>query len=144
MITAGICNSYINELPQGLHNHAVGGDVFKIALYRASASIGPSTAAFTVVNEVTGVGYTSGGEVLTNVTPVLSDSTSIMDWADVVFSTVTITGVAGALIYNSTNGNRAVAVLKFTSTVNPTAQDLTIEFPGATVLSGILRITNNG
>jgi len=144
-ITAAVCNSFVNELGQGLHDTTVTtGDTYKIALYKSTASLSAATTVFTVVGEITGTGYTTGGETLTNVTPTLSGSTSLYDWADVTFSAVTLSGVAGAMIYNSTNGNRAVAVLKFSSEQSPSAQDLQIEFPAVSVTTAIVRITNNG
>tara|TARA_R110000803_G_scaffold79057_2_gene144454 strand:+ start:1474 stop:1908 length:435 start_codon:yes stop_codon:yes gene_type:complete len=144
MITSALCNSYMNELPQGLHNFQPTGDVFKLALYDDSATLNASTTTYTATGESSGTGYTAGGAIITSVTPVLSGSISILDFADFTFSTVTLSNVRGALIYNSTNGNRAVAVLRFNSLVAATSQDVKIIFPGATVNTAILRITNNG
>jgi hypothetical protein len=144
MITSALCNSYANELPQGLHNFQAAGDVFKLALYDDAATLNASTTIYTTTNEASGTGYTAGGAIITSVTPVLSGSISILDFADLTFSTMTLNNVRGALIYNSTNGNRAVAVLRFNSLVTATAQDVNVIFPGATVNTAILRITNNG
>jgi len=139
-ITSAICNSFRAELGQGLHNFAVSGDVFKCALYTSSAALDKDTTAYTISNEVTGTGYTAGGASLTNIAPVVSSSVGVYDFDDLVFSALTVTGIRGALIYNSTNSNRAVAVLNFLSDQSPSAQDFTITFPSAAPTTAILRI----
>lgn len=144
MITGAVCTTFINELPQGLHNLQAGGNVYKVALYDNSATLNASTTVYSTTNEITGTGYTAGGEIVTSVTPVTSGTTSLLDFADAAFAAVTISNVGGALIYNSTNGNRAVVVLEFNSVVAATAKTLNIIFPGATVSTAILRIANNG
>ena len=144
-ITSTICDSYLIELGQGLHNHTVStGDVFKCALYTSSATLNRSTTTYSSTNEVTGTGYTAGGDTLTNVTPVTSNNVGVYDWADLTFSTLTVSGIRGALIYNSTNSNRAVCTLNFVSDWSPSAKDFVMTFPGATSTSAIIRIKYNG
>lgn len=139
-ITQALCSSFKVELGQGLHNFTNGtGNVFKIALYTSSATLGASTTVYSSTNEITGTGYVAGGATLTNVTPVLSGSTAIFDFADVTWSASTFTA-RGALIYNSTNGNRAVMVLDFGSDKTSTAGDFTIIFPAPDASNAILRI----
>ena len=116
------------------------GDTFKMALYYASATLGTGTTAYTTTGEVTGTNYTAGGETLTSVDPVISNNKAVFDFADQDFTTVTLVDVAGALIYNSSQSNAAVAVLKFASLISATAQTLTVTFPGATSTSAIIRL----
>lgn len=145
MITSAICTSFVNELPQGLHNFQVAGDVFKVALYdNDAANLGASTTVYSPLAESSGTNYTSGGIALTSVTPTNTDNVTLLDFNDAIFSNVTMSNIGGALIYNSTNGNRAVAVLKFNAVVNATAQNIEVIFPEPSILAAILRITRNG
>lgn len=139
-ITQALCSSFKVELGQGLHNFTNGsGNVFKIALYTSAATLGATTTVYSATNEVVGTGYTAGGGTLVSSTPVLSATTAVFDFADFTWTTATITA-RGALIYNSTNGNRAVMVLDFGSDKSSTAGDFSIIFPTADASSAILRI----
>ena len=125
------CTSYKKELFKALHNHdAAGGDTFKLALYDSTASLTAATTAYTATGEVTGTGYSAGGDPLTNVDPASSGTTGYTDFDDLTFSTVTLTA-RGALIYNSTNGNRVVAVLDFGRDITKTAADFVVTMPTA-------------
>ena len=136
-----VANSFKAEALQGLHNFDTsGGDTFKLALYDNNASFTASTTVYTTTNEVSGTGYTAGGATLTNVTPTSSSTVGLTDFADLTFSTVTVTA-RGALIYNSTNGNRVVTVLDFGFDQVKTAANLVIKFPTADALNAIIRIT---
>ena len=140
-IIGGIVNSFKSEVLQGLHDFTLStGDVFKIALYTSSASLGPSTTAYTATGEASGTGYTAGGATLTNVTPTLSLRVGITDFANPTWTTSTITARA-ALIYNSTNSNRAVAVLNFNSDKTSSASTFTVVMPTADSLNAIVRVT---
>ena len=140
-IVQTICTSFKAEVAQGLHNFTTGtGNVFKLALYVATANIGADTTTYTSSGEASGTNYTAGGIALTNITPLSSGFTGYWSFDDLTFSNVTLT-CAGALIYNSTNGNRAVCVLNFGSTVTKTGQDLTITFPPMGATDSILRIS---
>jgi hypothetical protein len=135
-----MCTSFKGEVLQALHNFTAStGDVFKIALYTNSASFTAATTAYTATNEVVGAGYTAGGNTLTNVTPTTSGTTGFTDFADTTWSSATITA-RGAMIYNSTNGNRAVLILDFGSDKVSTAGDFTVVFPAANAANAILRI----
>jgi hypothetical protein len=135
-----MCTSFKGEVLQGLHNFTLStGNVFKIALYTNAASFTAATTVYTATNEVTGTGYTAGGNTLTNVTPTTSGTTGFTDFADTTWSTATITA-RGAMIYNSTNGNRAVAILDFGSDKTSTSGDFTIVFPAADASNAIIRI----
>lgn len=139
-ITQAMCTTFKQELMQALHNFdSAGGDTFKIALYTSSATLDASTTAYTTSNEVTGTGYTAGGNTLTNVTPNYSGTTAYTDFADTTWSSASITA-RGALIYNSTNSNRAVCVLDFGADKTSTAGDFTIIFPTADASNAIIRI----
>lgn len=140
-IVQTMCTSFKAEVAQGLHNFTRGtGNVFKLALYVATANLGADTTVYTASNEASGTNYTAGGIALTNITPLAASNTGYWSFDDATFSNVTLT-CAGALIYNSTNGNRAVCVLNFGSTVTKTGQDLTITFPPMGATDSILRIS---
>jgi hypothetical protein len=136
-----MCTSFKSELLQAVHNFTNGtGDTFKLALYTNSASFTAATTAYTATNEVAGTGYTAGGGTLTNVTPTSSGTTAFADFADLTFSTATITA-RGAMIYNDTAaGNPSVVILDFGSDKTSTAGDFTIVFPAADATNAIIRI----
>lgn len=139
-ITQAMCTSFKVELLTGTHNFTNStGDTFKIALYTSSATLDATTTAYSATNEVSGTGYTAGGNTLTNVTPTSSGTTAFTDFADTTWSTATITA-RGALIYNSTESNKAVCVLDFGSDKTSTAGDFTIIFPTADASNAIIRI----
>lgn len=140
-ISQAMCTSFKVELLTATHNFTNStGDVFKIALYTSSATLGATTTAYSSTNEVTGTGYTAGGNTLTNVTPTSSGTTAYTDFADTTWSTATITA-NGALIYNSSKSDKAVAVLAFGSDKTSTAGDFTIQFPVADASNAIIRLT---
>ena len=117
-------------------------DVFKLALYTSSATLGASTTAYTVTDEVSssGTNYTAGGLTLTiSQVPTSSSVTAYIDFDDLTFPSATITA-NGALIYNATQGDKAVAVLAFGGDKTSTAGNFTIQFPAAAASTAILRI----
>ena len=136
-----MCTSFKTELLQAVHNFTNGtGDTFKLALYTNSASFTAATTAYTATNEVVGTGYSAGGGTLTNVTPSASGATGFTDFADLTFSTATITA-RGAMIYNDTAaGNPSVVILDFGADKTSTAGDFTIVFPAADATNAIIRI----
>jgi len=139
-ITQAMCTSFTQELLTGTHNFTNGtGDTFKIALFTSSATLDASTTAYSTTNETSGTGYTAGGNTLTNVTPTTSGTTAFTDFADTTWSTASITA-RGALIYNSTDSNKAVVVLDFGADKTSTAGDFTIQFPTADASNAIIRI----
>lgn len=140
-ISQAMCTSFKKEILQGVHNFSTGGNTFKLALYTATATLGAATTAYTASNEVGNSGsYVAGGGALTNVTPTTSGTTGFTDFADISFTTATITA-RGALIYNDTAaGDPAVAVLDFGSDKTSTAGTFTIQFPTANATSAIIRI----
>ena len=147
-ITQAMCTSFKTELLTGTHNFATNGNAFKLALYAeggggkssTTATLGATTTAFTTTGEVANSGsYTSGGGTLTKVAPTSSGTTAFTDFADLSFTTATITAM-GALIYNDTNSDKAVCVLDFTSNKTSTSGTFTIQFPTADASNAIIRI----
>lgn len=139
-ITQAMCTSFKVEILQAVHDFTnTTGDDFYIALYTSSATLDATTTAYSATNEVSGTGYTAGGNLLTNVTPTSSGTTAFTDFADTTWSTATITA-RGALIYNSSKSDKAVAVLDFGSDKTSTAGDFTIIFPTADASNAIIRI----
>ena len=139
-IAQAMCTSFKKELLEGVHNFKnSGGDTFKLALYAegsggkssTTATLGATTTAFTTTGEVASSGtYATGGGSLTRVDPTTSGTTAFTDFADLSFTTATITAM-GALIYNSSDSNKAVCVLDFTSNKTSTSGTFTIQFPTA-------------
>lgn len=145
-ITQAMCTSFKVELLNGIHafgttvvRGATTADSFKLALYTSSATLGATTTAYSSTNEVSGTGYTATGAALTVVVPTSSGTTAFLDFNDLTFSTATITA-RGALIYNDTQGDKAVAVLDFGGDKTSTAGDFTIVFPTADASDAIIRI----
>ena len=136
-----MCTSFKAEVARALHDFTAStGNVFKIALYVATADLSASTTAYTSSGEASGTNYTAGGIALTNITPTTSGTTGYWSFDNVTFSNVSLS-CAGALIYNSTNQNRAVCVLSFGNTIVKSASDLIITFPAPGATDAVLRIT---
>ena len=144
-ITQAVANSFKGELLQGTHNFtATTGNVFKLALYTSAATLDSSTTIYTSTNEVANTGtYSTGGGVLTNVSPLVSSGVAFIDFNDISFTGVTLTA-AGCLIYNTSAPatNAAVAILSFGGDKTATNGTFTIQFPTDTFTSAILRIGN--
>jgi hypothetical protein len=147
-ITQALCTAFKQELMLGTHNFATNGNAFKLALYAeggggkssTTATLGAATTAYTTTGEVANSGsYTAGGGTLTKVAPTTSGTTALTDFADISFTTATITAM-GALIYNDTNSDKAVCVLDFTSNKTSTSGTFTIQFPTADASNAIIRI----
>jgi len=146
-ITQAMATSFKVEILTAFHNFGTtatragtGADTFKIALFTSSATLSAATTAYSTSNEVSGTGYTAGGNTLTiSQVPTSTSTTAWLDFADSTWSTSTITA-NGALIYNSTQSNRAVAVLAFGGDKTSTAGDFVIVFPAADSTNAIIRI----
>ena len=145
-----LTTSFKVQILDGIHNFGVGvirattaADTFKIALYSTLATLNSTTTVYTTQDEVTGTGYVAGGNTLvisqaptsTNTETVAWLNFENSSWANATFS------ADGALIYNSTQGNKAVAVLNFGSTKTTTNQTFTVTFPASTSSAAIIRIT---
>ena len=139
-ISSAICTSFKQEILVGTHNFtASSGNTFKIALYTSSASLGASTTAYSTSNEISGTGYTAAGATLTSVTPTTSGTTSLCDFADVSFTSASFTA-NGALIYNDSQSDKAVAVIAFGGDKTVSSGTFTIQFPTADASNAIIRI----
>ena len=137
-----MCTSFKVELMQAVHNFTNGtGNTFKLALYDNSASFTAATTAYTATNEVANSGtYSAGGGTLTNVTPTSSGTTAFTDFADLSFTSATITAF-GAMIYNdSAAGDPPFCILDFGGAKTSTNGTFTIIFPTADSTSAIIRI----
>ena len=139
--------SFKVELFQAVHNFGpTTPNTFKVALYTAASDIGPATTAYTATNEVVGTGYTAGGNTLAISTgPTSGNNNSSIPTAFVGFSNTswpasTFTA-RGALIYNSTQGNKSVAVLDFGADKTTANTTFLITFPAADASSAIVRIS---
>lgn len=148
-ITQAMSTSFKVEILDGIHNFGTGvvrastaADTFKIALYTSSASLDASTTAYTTSGEVSssGTNYTAGGNTLTvSVVPTSTGTTAYLSFSNTSWANATITA-RGAMIYNSTQGNKAVAILDFGSDKTSTAGTFTINFPTADASNAIIRI----
>lgn len=140
-----MATSFKQQILEAVHDFRLtGGDTFKLALYTNSASFTAATTAYTATNEVGDSGsYSAGGGTLTRIDPTTSGTTAFTDFADLTFTSATITA-RGALIYNSTPThtytNPVVVVLDFGSDKTSTAGDFTIVFPAADASNALIRI----
>lgn len=148
-ISQAMCTSFKVEILDGVHafgssvvRASEAPDVFKIALFTSSASLDASTTTYSSTNEVSasGTNYTTGGNTLTvSQAPTSTSTTAWLDFDDVTWVSATITA-NGALIYNSTQSDKAVAVLAFGGDKTSTAGNFTIQFPAAAASTAIIRI----
>ena len=142
--TNAITNSFKEDLLNGLHDFAVStGDVYKLALYDSSASIGADTTSYAVgiSGQVGDSGqYAAGGGALVNALVSVNGTTAFVDFDDLSFTGVTLTA-RGALIYNTSETNKSVCVLDFTGDKTATAGTFTIQFPAANNTQAIIRIS---
>jgi hypothetical protein len=137
-IVAGLCDSYVQELYEGVH---VSTDVYYIALYTSSAVISPSTTTYIVSGESFGTGYTAGGKILQGFTSSIDSGVAILDFTtDPIWTNISTTA-RGALIYNSSKANKAVAVLDFAQDVTTSNADFVVQFPAPTSTTGLIRIS---
>ena len=139
-ITSAICTSFKQEILVGTHNlTASTGDTFKLALFTSSASLGAATTAYSTSNEVSGSGYSAGGATLTSVTPTTDGTTAVCDFSDVSFTSASFTA-NGCLIYNSSQSDKAVAVIAFGGDKTVSSGTFTVQFPTADASNAIIRI----
>lgn len=139
--------SFKQEILVATHNFTAStGDTFKLALYKAAASIGTHGAADTAYSSMgsdelaSGSGYTTGGTTLTSVTPTTSGTTALCDFADVSWSSATFT-TSGGMIYNSSKSNKAVSNHNFGGDQTVASGTFTVVFPAADASNAVLRIT---
>jgi len=136
-ISQAMCTSFKAEILGGVQD--LDTDVIKIALYTSAASLDATTTAYTTSGEVVGAGYTAGGNTLASPTISTSGTTAYVDFADTAWTVATITA-RGALIYNSSKANRAIAVLNFGSDKTSTAGTFNVQMPANNATDALIRI----
>ena len=135
-MTQAIPTSFKAEILQGIHDSA---DTYKIALYTSAATLGAPTTAYTATNEISGTGYTAGGQALSGFSVTTSGTTAILDFTtDPSWENATITA-RGALIYNASKANKAVMVLDFGSDKSNSEGTFTIRLPLPDATNGLIR-----
>jgi len=143
-IDQAVCNSFKKELLEGIHDFESGADEFKLALYEDTANLSAATTAYpgdSTGGQVSDTGeYSQGGGVLQSQQTGLDTGVAIVTFANLSFTGVTLTA-RGALIYNTSESNKAVAVLDFGGNKTATAGTFTIQFPAFTSTAAILRIS---
>ena len=138
-ITQGLTASFKLELLEAIHDFTT--DTFKIALYTSDAILGPDTTVYTSSNEVTSAGYTAGGQVLQGVIVSLGSDVAYVTFDNLTWSNVTFTA-RGALIYNSSKGNKSVAVYNFGTDQTAGALNVfNIAMPADTANEALIRIS---
>ena len=130
-----MCSSFKQESWLGIHD--LDTDTLKIALYTAAADLGPSTTVYTTSSEVTGAGYTAGGEIITGAQVLLSGTTAYLTFNNPTWSGASFT-CRCALIYNASKANRAIAVLDFGADKTASGT-FTVQLPAATAAAALLR-----
>ena len=136
-ISQSMVSSFKSEAMLAIHD--LDTDTIKMALYTSIASLGPATTAYTTSEEVVGTNYVAGGNTLTSPVVSLDGTTGICDFADTTWASSTITA-RGALVYNASKANRAIAVLDFGSDKISTDGDFTIVMPAPTASTALIRI----
>ena len=138
-IYQGLTTSFKVDMLNGKQN--VASDTLKMSLYTAYATLNQDTTAYTSANEISGTGYTAGGETLSNVTINSGSNTVYVSFSNVVWSPAQFT-TRGALIYNATKSNASIAVLDFGSDKIQTGNNtFTVTLPPDTESSALIRIT---
>lgn len=136
MFVQTLTTSFKQQLLLAVHDFSV--DTFKIALYTSNADLNAATTVYTTTGEITGTGYTATGKTLTGTTVTVSGTTAFVDFANAVWSPATFT-TRGALIYNASKGNKAVAVLDFGADKTPTTT-FTVQMPVNTATAALIRL----
>jgi hypothetical protein len=139
-ITQAMATSFKVQLLNGQQNFSA--NTFKLALYTSSATLGENTTAYSATNEVPSTGnYSAGGNTLSvSVTPTNSGNVAFISFSNTSWANATITA-NGALIYNSSLSNAAVAVLAFGGDKTSTNGTFAVNFPTADATSAIIRLT---
>ena len=140
-ITQSLCTSFKVDLLAGNMDFTAGtGDTFKMALYTSSATLGPTTTAYSATNEISGTGYTAGGNTLiVSQSPTSGGTTAFISFSNTTWTSASFT-CRGALIYNSSDSNKAVAVFDFGSDKTVVGGTFTVSFPVADATNAVIRI----
>jgi hypothetical protein len=132
-----LTTSFKQDILLGVHDLET--DTIKMALFLATADLGAATTVYSTTGETSGTGYTAGGEIMTGVTVLTADTTAYVDFADTVWNPANFTA-RGALIYNASKSNKAIAVLDFGSDKTTTTV-FTVQMPANTATSALIRIS---
>ncbi len=143
-ITTAMCNSFKQELLGGVHD--LDTDTLKLALIKPSpaGTYGAATTNYTDVtgntDEAAGSGYSAGGQTLDSAIITLDTGVAFVDFADETITNATLSA-SGAIIYNASKSNKAIAVFNFGTAVSSTNGDFTIIFPTADASNAVIRIS---
>lgn len=132
-----LTTSFKQDILLGVHDLET--DTIKMALFLATADLGAATTVYSATGETAGTGYTAGGNVMTGVTVLTADTMAYVDFADTVWNPANFTA-RGALIYNASKSNKAIAVLDFGSD-KTTTTTFTVQMPANTATSALIRIS---
>lgn len=136
MISQTLTTSFKQQLLLAVHDFAV--DTFKMALYSATANLGSDTTVYTATGEVSGTGYTATGQTMTGVTVTVSGTTAFVNFANTVWTPASFIA-RGALIYNASKSNKAVAVLDFGADKTATTT-FTVQMPANAATTALIRL----
>jgi hypothetical protein len=136
MIAQTLTTSFKQQLLQAVHDFST--DTFYMALYTANADLGATTTVYTASGEISGTGYTATGQVMTGVSVSVTDTTAFVNFTNVVWTTGAFTA-RGALIYNTSKGNKSVAVLDFGAD-KTTTTSFTVVMPTNSATSALIRL----
>lgn len=136
MIAQTLTTSFKQQLLQAVHDFST--DTFYMALYTANADLGATTTVYTSSGEITGTGYTATGQVMTGISVSVTDTTAFVNFTNVVWATGAFTA-RGALIYNTSKGNKSVAVLDFGAD-KTTTTSFTVEMPTNSATTALIRL----
>lgn len=132
-----LTTSFKQDIFLGVHNFAT--DDIKLALFLATANLGADTAVYTPAGETSGAGYVEGGKTLTGVSVLTSGTTAFVDFSDLFWDPANFVA-RGALIYNASKSNKAIAVLDFGAD-KTAATIFTVQMPANTATSALIRFT---
>jgi hypothetical protein len=137
-ISQVLCTSFKKELLEATHNF--GSHTFKIALYTSAATLNADTTVYSTDNEVSGTGYDAGGVTLTADTVASGDGVGFVNFSDATWASSSFTA-RGALIYNSSQSNKAVMVLDFGADKTSNNSTFKVGMPANTSTAALIRIT---
>jgi hypothetical protein len=137
-ISQVLCTSFKKELLEGTHNF--GSHEFRIALYTNAATLNADTTVYSTDNEVSGTGYDAGTKVIAASTVASGDNVGFVNFSDATWTSSSFTARA-ALIYNATQGNKAVMVLDFGDDKTSNNSTFTVGMPANTSTAALIRIT---
>ena len=136
MIAQTLTTSFKQQLLEAVHDFST--DTFYMALYTANADLGATTTVYTSSGEISGTGYTAAGQVMTGISVSVTDTTAFVNFTNVVWATGAFTA-RGALIYNTSKGNKSVAVLDFGAD-KTTTTSFTVDMPTNSATTALIRL----